>query len=408
MSGSAIFGGDLATLGDRATPDAPRSGLRLLAFCDYFHPDAGGGAERVAYEVYRRLASWGAEVTVVTTAGEGRDWEEGSDLRVVEVPSVDLTRRIGLQASVTRGATRRARRLASELRPHVLHANSLQFQTSVAAARLQRRSGLPLVLTAHLGGFEHLPGPWRALAGAHERSVGRYLTRRAGRIIAVSEAVRTHLLLMDVPGERIRVVPNGVDHDVYHPAPLREEGAPVSLLFVGRLVPNKGPDILLEAFAELRRERLPVRLTVVGDGPMRANLEWRARSLGVATDVTFSGPSDDVAGHLRRADVFVRPTLTEGMPLAVLEAMAAGVCVVASDVPGNAWLLDQGKLGALFPAGDARGLAASLRGVVHDAERRAALAAAGHRASLGYSWDRCARETLEVLAGARALEGRAG
>jgi glycosyltransferase involved in cell wall biosynthesis len=375
-------------------------GLRILAFCDYFHPGAGGGAERVAGEVYRRLVAWGAEVTVVTTAGPTEAWADAdAGLQVLEVSSLDLTHRIGLQASLTIGATRRALHLADELRPHVIHANSLQFQTSVAAARVHRHVGLPMVLTAHIGGFGCLPQPWRTLGALHERTVGRYLLANSSRVIAVSEAVATHLRRYRGLEDRIRVVPNGVDHDAFRPAEPRPSGngGRVSVLFVGRLVPNKGPDLSIEALATLRREGLPVSLTVVGDGPMRPSLERRVRELGLGDVVDFTGFTGDVSEKLRAADVFVRPTLTEGMPLAVLEAMASRVCVVASDVPGNASLIRHGESGLLFPAGDARGLTETLRRVVLDTDQRERLARAGHLASQEHSWDRCARETLEVL-----------
>jgi glycosyltransferase involved in cell wall biosynthesis len=384
-------------------------GLRILAFCDYFHPGAGGGAERVAREVYRRLAEWGAEVTVVTTAGPAEAWaDEAAGLRVLGVPTLDLTPRIGLQASLTVGAMRRALHVAGGLRPHVIHANSLQFQTSVAAARVHRRSGLPMVITAHIGGFGYLPQPWRTLGALHEQTVGRCLLANASRVIAVSEPVATHLRRYRGLEDRIRVVPNGVDHDAFRPAESRPLGnaSGVSVLFVGRLVPNKGPDLALEALAELRREGLPVDLTIVGDGPMRPSLERRVRELEVDDAVAFSGFTGDVAERLRAADIFVRPTLTEGMPLAVLEAMASRVCVVASDVPGNASLIRHGESGLLFSAGDVRGLTDALRRVVLDADQRERLARVGHLASQEHSWNRCARETLEVFLETVIDEGR--
>ncbi len=379
-------------------PESPpilaAEGLRVLAFCDYFDPSAGGGAERVAAEVYSRLVAAGAHVTVVTTAGGGWSHE---GVRVVRVSTLNLTGALGMQASVTHGATRIALQLIRRLRPHVLHANSLQFQTSVAAARAARRSGIPLVLTAHIAGFESLAQPWRFFAQAHELTVGRFLARTSDRVIAVSGGVAAHLNERLGLDSSVRVVPNGVDHSVFHPPAQPVEREHVELLFVGRFVANKGPDTLIEAFAALRSRRPGVRLTMVGDGPMGPGLRQRVNDLGLADAVTFTGLSDDVAGHLRAADVLVRPSLTEGMPLAVLEAMASRVCVVASDVAGNASLIDHERCGLLVPAADPMALASALERVVHDRPLRARLAEAAEREARRYTWDHCARETLDVL-----------
>lgn len=388
----------IESLVERAeAPTDGADGLRVLAFCDYYDPSGGGGAERVAAEVYRRLADRGAHVTVVTTAGAAAGMWTHERLRVVQTPTMDLTRALGLQASVTWGAARTATRLVSELRPHVLHANSLQFQTSVAAARVARRAGVPLVLTAHIAGFEALDQPWRSLAHAHERTVGRFLARRSTRVIAVSDGVASHIERRFGRGTPIHVVPNGVDHQVFHPPAATRQGRQVQLMFVGRLVANKGPDRLVEAFAVLRHRQRDVGLTVIGDGPMRGFLERRARELGVADALTFMGFSDDVAHHLRSADVLVRPSLTEGMPLALLEAMASRLCIVASDVPGNASLIRHDDTGLLVAPDDAVALVSALERVVADPALRGRLAAAAHEDADKYSWDRCAQQTLDVL-----------
>lgn len=384
---------------DEAKESSRPVGLRILAFCDYFAPEMGGGAERVAYEVYRRLASEGAEITVVTTATSGGEWPDRQPkLQVVRVPTLDLRKVLRIQSSMTWGATSFAVRLAERIHPHLLHANSLEFQTSLAAARLARTSGLPLVLTAHIGGFADLPKPWRSVGGLYEGTVGRYLLSRSRLVIAVSDAVADHLRRWPQLEKRVRVVPNGVDHQVFHPLNGSGLDSEVRLLFLGRLIKNKGPHLLIEAFRLLRREGRPVRLACVGDGPMRLTLQRSVDQDPLLRDhVTFTGYTNDVATHLRETDVLVRPSLTEGMSLAVLEAMASGVCVVASAVAGNRSLIRDGETGFLFRPGDARSLTDVLRRAVGDSEERLRIAAAGHRLSRDYSWDRCTQETLDVF-----------
>jgi glycosyltransferase involved in cell wall biosynthesis len=330
-------------------------------------------------------------------------WSDG-DVSVATIPTLDLSRFLGLQLSVTFGGLGRARTYARALRPALLHANGLEFQTSLTAARLRRTTSIPLVLTAHLAGFDAMPQPWRTLGDVHQQTIGRHLLGRADRIIAVSHAVARHVETLGAPSGRVRIVPNGVDHERFRAGPSR--GREVRLLFVGRLVPNKGADDAVRAFAGVRRLRGDVSLTVVGDGPQREDLAALARRLGVADGVRFAGWARDVERYLAEADVLLRPTRTEGMPLTVLEAMASGVCILASDVPGNAELIDDGRTGVLVPAGDVRALAAALRRLVDDGAERSRLAGAAREASLGYSWDRCARETLDVFVDAARTPAR--
>ena len=372
--------------------------LRILGFCDHFRPEVGGGAERVAREVYGRLARSGARVTVVTTSGSASAWagvEPGLD--VVEVPTLDLSRVIGLQRSLSIGMLRALMPIARSLRPDLLHANSLEFETSRAAAALRARGRTPLVLTAHIAGFDAMAEPWRTLGRAHDRLIGARLLRRADRLIAVSEAVGRHVRSLGAGQETLRIIPNGVDHEIFRPPVQPPFAREPRVLFVGRLVANKGADLALEAFAAVLGDGRRAHLTLVGDGPLRASLVTRARDLGIGDSVAFAGRSSEVAADLRDADVFVRPTTTEGMSLALLEAMASGVCVVASDVPGNAELIRHGVNGLLCPPRDTRALADALLLAIDDEAGRRHLSDAAFEDSQQYSWDRCAKETLDVF-----------
>ena len=136
--------------------------------------------------------------------------------------------------------------------------------------------------------------------------------------------------------------------------------------FLGRLVRNKGPEVAVRALAEAVRTGVDASLSVVGEGPERANLERLAAREGVRDRVRFEGYRPDPETWLRGVDVLVRPSVTEGMPLGVLEAMAAGVVVVASDVPGNASLVRDGDSGLLVRTGDHAALARALQRLSRD------------------------------------------
>ena len=372
-------------------------GLRILGFCDHLPFESSGGSERVAWELYLRMAAAGAAVTLIAATAEAAERvDEMERVRVVSVPATRLRRWLRAEVTFAPRLFRRAFAEAASVRPDVLHANSLHFQSSVAAALVAGRRALPLVTTVHLASVGHLPPPLRAVTTAYEHTIGRYILGRSARAIAVSPSVATHVRALGMRAEQVVTVPNGVDHERFNPE--RREPRPVPhVVMVGRLIPNKGPELFVEALAALRARGTAFTAALVGDGPQRPALERSVRERGLAGQVTFTGHVADVAAELRRADVLARPSLTEGMPLAVLEAMASGVCVVASEVEGTTDVVEHGTTGLLFPPRSLAGLVAALERVLESPAERGRLAAAGQRASLAYSWETAAAATAAVL-----------
>ena len=167
------------------------------------------------------------------------------------------------------------------------------------------------------------------------------------------------------------------------------------MLFIGRLVGNKGPHLAVEAVRRLGQRGTPVRLVVVGDGPARPVLEAAARDAGSAC--TFVGHTDDVATWIRSAHLVVRPSFTEGLPLAVLESMASRRCVVVSDLPAHREIVEHLTTGVVHRPGDVDDLVAKLTVVLNDANRREALADAASRSTRRYTWDATATGHARAL-----------
>ncbi len=372
-------------------------GLRILGLCDYFSADSSGGSERAALEVYRRLAAEGATVRVITTLLR-HEWPtpqlDGVEIRVL--PSVDLSRLLRIQVGLSPVLFARLRSMIADFQPDVIHGHTLFFQTALAGAMAQRATGIPLVTTVQIAGLDYLSEPVRTISRSYEATAGRFILSRSARLIAVSPSVRAHLLRLGADPPRIAVIPNGVDLDQFGgERPSTTATTPV-IAFVGRLIANKGPEVLLAALLELHRQQVPFRARFYGDGPMRESLEAHARPAG--RSIEFAGHVPDVAARLVEADILVRPSLTEGLPLAVLEAMASRVCVIASDVPGNSDLIRDGINGLLVPARNVTGLAGAIRAMIEDPARRRHLAAGGHETARAYSWERVAAATGELLA----------
>jgi glycosyltransferase involved in cell wall biosynthesis len=238
---------------------------------------------------------------------------------------------------------------------------------------------------------------------AYERSIGSRILAASTKVIAVSESVADHVIRLGARPEKVVVVPNGVDTDRFRPTTDRREN---SIVFVGRLFSNKGPEDALEAFSQLARRDW--QLVYVGDGPMRGHLQIRASQLGLAGSVQFLGTRDDVPDLLGKSAIVVRPSLTEGRSLTIMEAMASGACVVASDIVPNRELIQHGVTGILIPVGDRVLLAEALRQLVDDPGRRSDIGLAARRAVLRSSWDLTASRTAEVLAEVAGSNPQAG
>jgi len=218
---------------------------------------------------------------------------------------------------------------------------------------------------------------WRAPLLA---ALGRATARLADRVVAPSRATATELAA-DYGAGDVAVIPNGIASTSPAVEPQeRPQGSPV-VLYAGRLRSRKAVAVLLEAFAGLRQNQPDALLILVGEGEQRAALEAQAEALGIAGATRFVGaqPRSAMASWYAAADLFCLPSLYEGFPLAILEAMAAGLPVVATAVAGVPEAVVDGVTGRLVPPGDVASLAAALEELASQPERRRAMGEAGRR-----------------------------
>jgi glycosyltransferase involved in cell wall biosynthesis len=261
-----------------------------------------------------------------------------------------------------------------EPRPDVVHSH--QIGALLYAGPAARLAGVPVVVHTEHG--KNYAGRLRM------RLLGRLAARSARRVFAVSgDILREMRDGQVVPPGKLAHVPNGADVDRFNLADdmaelRREVGLPGEgpvIGTVGRLTGLKRHDVLLRGFARLRRPT--ARLLIVGDGPTREELVSLAASLGVTDRVMFAGYQDRPERALAAMDVFALTSDSEGMPLAILEAWAAGKPVVASRVGGVPELVADGRTGLLFAAGDDRALAGCLDRLLNDRPLAGALGEAG-------------------------------
>jgi teichuronic acid biosynthesis glycosyltransferase TuaC len=289
----------------------------------------------------------------------------------------------------------------------VVHAHML-VPDGWAAARVAAGLGVPVVATAHRADVLDVPARGPASRRRVAEAVGSI-----DQVCAVSAAIGAAAEGLAHPRRPVEIVPNGADTSVFAPRPAAEararlgvpEGRPV-VSYVGKLVPRKGVDTLIEAMGLLaRRPQGAPLLVAAGIGELRPALERRATELGVAERVRFVGkvPHDEVGWWMAAGDLFVLPSLSEGLPTVVCEAMNCGRPVVATAVDGTPEIVRDGETGLLVPPGDPEALAGALARVLDDPALAGRMGEAALRIGRErYTWEANARrmtEIYEALAG---------
>jgi glycosyltransferase involved in cell wall biosynthesis len=184
--------------------------------------------------------------------------------------------------------------------------------------------------------------------------------KKVDKIIAISKEIYTDLIHNGVHKENIVFIPNSVNTDYYSPPISKIWNYPLKILFVGRLSEQKGVDILLCAMNEVIQKGLDSFLTIVGDGPMRQELEQQVKDLEITEHVKFIGNTNDVIRYYHDSHILVIPSNWEGLPLVLLEGMGCELPIVASEIGGIREVIQDGINGLLFPMGNAKELASKI------------------------------------------------
>lgn len=297
-------------------------------------------------------------------------------------------------------AVREAAALCRRVNPDLVHCHSTKagFVGRLGAWR----AGVPAVFTAH--GWEFAPGlAWsrRISVWPCEWLAGRF----SARIIAVSDADRQLAVSWRVvAADRIKTVQCGVSDDPRRATP--DTPGTVRLVMVARLAPPKDPDTLLRALRQLNGDW---HMTLVGGGPGQRRAEATVADGGLSRRVSFLGECEDVAGVLARSHVFVLTSRKEGFPVSILEAMRAGLPVVATDVGGVREQVADGETGSVIHSGDAVALARQLQRLVDDPALRRQMGLAGRaRYARQYTLERMVERTWDVYKAALASGAVAG
>ncbi len=359
--------------------------MKIGIVSPYAYPRPGGANEHIR-ETYERLRERGHDVRIIT-APWGDDPPAQDVIQIGQAVAIPYNGSIG-RVTLSLRLEWLVNRMLERERFDIIHHH--EPLVPFLSAQILDRARCPSVATFHaFGGFSFSYWTGRVLAE-------HYMRKLDGRI-AVSSAAR-HFVSRYFPGD-YRIIPNGVDVKFFSaakPFPEYRDGK-TNILFMGRLEQRKGAGYLLRAYASLKNTFPETRLVIGGRGPQLGDLRRFVRHQGLA-DVLFTGrvSDPDKARFYRTADVFCAPsTGQESFGIVLLEAMAAGLPVIASDIHGYKRVVQRNVTGLLVEPKDHRAIARALERLITEPDLRARLGDAGARRAPLYDWEHVTDQLLE-------------
>jgi glycosyltransferase involved in cell wall biosynthesis len=323
-----------------------------------------GGAERVYIQLAKGLSSCGYRVIAACLQGRSRIVERELEDAAVSLVDLAVTSKFDVRALF---------RLIRVIRQHHVEVvYTFLIHPHLIGRLAGRLTGVPVILSSQQTMLYE--GQWLEWAN---RSTARWC--RA--VVAVSRNVENYLAdQVKLPRSKLVTIYNSVDAQRLHPKPfpVRTDLAPV-VGYCARLTPEKDHETLLHAIVSVKREHPDVRLLLAGEGPQRARLTRMVQHLDLGATVQFLGHVADVQSFYDALDVYVQSSFVEGLPCAVLEAMACALPVVATRVGGNEEIITHGESGVLVPPRDAASLAAAINWVTADPDRAVRMGERGRR-----------------------------
>ena len=375
--------------------------IRILHVLDHSIPLHSGYTFRTR-SILREQRALGWETFHITGPKQGkvdalRETVDGLDFFRTPLPAGLMARLPVLnQLAVIDALAARLLEVAKEVKPDVLHAHSPALN-AVAALRVGRKLGIPVVYEIRAfwedAAVDHGTSKEWGLRYRLTRGLETWALRRVNFATTICEGLRAEIAsTRGIPASKIEVIPNAVDISDFSVGGARDEALAAQLGldgktvlgFIGSFYAYEGLDILLDALPAMLAQRPDIRLLLVGGGHQEAALRAQAKALGVEQQVIFTGrvPHSEVQRYYNLVDVLCYPRhkmrLTDLVtPLKPLEAMAQGRVMVASDVGGHKELIEDGRTGVLFAAGDAQALARQVLALLEAPQRWPALRTAG-------------------------------
>ena len=322
--------------------DSTNRTSRIITIAHLTTDSKMGGTEHMILDVAASLDKTKFRSIVITLLGEG-ELEQRCKQHDIFYHSVNMKSKFDFFS------LGRLKKILRSLNIDILH--SYLFHANILGRFFGKKVGIPVIISG-----QRNVDLWRRW---YHNMLDRLTARYCQLFISNSEAGKKMLIeKVNVPENRISVIHNGIDVDAYADCALRKNlSAPIKLLTIGSLTQKKGQVHLLDAVAGLKKNGLHCVLTILGEGPLSIDLPKKAVQLSIQEIVHFEGFKSNVADYLAQTDIFILPSLWEGLPVSLMQAMACGIPCVATRIGGVCELINEGKNGVLVKQANSTQLA---------------------------------------------------
>lgn len=363
--------------------------MNILRVVSDLYPFVVGGIGIHAHQMSRGQALRGNEVTVVTLRPDHHYCDEQDPgYTIIQVPVWFSLKGNSFAPRVFIEILKR------EKKADIIHTHSHLFFSTNLCVLIRIFSSVPLIITNH--GLVSASAPaW--LNRIYKSTISRLSFSVADHIICYTEMEKDEIVKMGIDSRKISVIHNGVDTSLFVPRPQDRGGGKFQVLWVGRYVPGKDVKTLIEAFALLQKKKPDIHLVLVGEGPEKSRIETLIRKYNLESSVTLIDYIDntDLPKIYNQSNLFVLPSLMEGVPRTILEAMACGVPVISTNLPHLAAIIN--GAGICIPPKEPSALADAMSFVLENGSLAEGMGERGRALIMnGYSWEDTVQKTLDL------------
>lgn len=367
--------------------------LKVLRVTNDLYPDVVGGIPLHVHHLCRDLFRRGGYTTVLACSSNKHGHDKIDEYNVVYHKILFSPLGNSFSPSIFRTL------LTIKDDYDLIHAHCHLFFSTIMASLVRRLGSPPLVITTH--GIMSASAPdWFNIL--YLKTIGKWTLKSADKIICYTQIEKDKLAnMLKIDGEKIRVIPNGVDTDLFRPDPNNNKRSnqsnAITILWVGRFVRGKGVEFIIHAAKILVKEVPDLKILLVGDGPLKEKIEGLIERFNLKKNVIIKEkiPNDNMPEVYQKSDIFVLPSLNEGVPKTLLEAMACGKPVVLSEFPHLEELIK--NAGLTFSKGDVHALADKIMSLIRDRELAKELGNTGRKKIVEeHSWENTVSKTIEL------------
>jgi glycosyltransferase involved in cell wall biosynthesis len=370
----------------------------------FFHPYIGG-TEKHMYELGRRLAKQEDLYVLTSRLKNTKEYEELENMKIFRVKAKEYKMPLIYPPPlvIAHSARKKIEKLDKEIDFDVFNLHGRWFPDFGHVVKYANRKGKLVTLTLHNGRPVGISPLVTVLGTSFDIAYGKKLLKKVDRIIAVSADLKEDIAKYGLDREKIVVIHNGVDTDFYKPSEPTfrnkyDNDFENLLLFVGRIVKQKGLHLLIDAMPEILREHPRTGLLIVGKGKMRQYLERKIKRMGLEKNIVFPGFIDDslMPQLYSSADIFVLPSLWETFGFVLVEAASCGVPLCASNAGGIPEVVKEGENGCIFEMGNVKDTAEKLNTMLDDGKLRRDMGRKGRETALKkFDWDLITAKTSD-------------